>query len=100
MKVEHAQCGEVLINDAKVKTVVFSLPHASLIIAAAPSGFVMCGYLDIAAAEKIGDAACVVGGVKTVDELLNKPVVKLTKQARELGITTGMSGRDALRHMF
>ncbi|MDD5746365.1 MAG: DUF1805 domain-containing protein [Candidatus Omnitrophica bacterium] len=93
-------CGEVLISNVRIKTFLLTLTNANLILAAAPAGLVMCGYLDIAAAEKIGDAACVVSGVRSVEELLDKPVVKLTAQAQERGISIGMSGREALRHLL
>ncbi len=66
----------------------------------APKGYVMCGYLDINTAEKLNDVACVVSGVKTVEELLSKPVVKLTSQAQKLGICLGAFGKDALTKML
>lgn len=92
--------GTVNIGNDVIETLVVKLNNANLIIATAPKGFLMCGYLDIAMAEKIKDAACIVTGVKTVEELLNKPVVKLTPEAQKLGITLGMSGRDALEKMI
>ncbi len=96
----HPVCGEIMIDNVRIKTLLLELPQANLILAIAPAGFVMCGYLDVSAAEKIGDAACAVSGVRTVDDLLNKPVVRLTAQALEHGIEVGMSGREALRRMI
>ena len=84
----------------EINTVLIQMPKANLIIAASGCGFVMCGYLDISIAEKMGDIACVVSGVSTVDQMLEKPVVKLTEAAKTLGIELGMSGLDALKKMY
>lgn len=90
----------VLINTVEVHTILVPLAQANLVIAVAPKDLVMCGYLDISVAQKIGDAACVVTGVESVEELLEKPVVKLTQQAKALGISLGVSGRQALEKML
>lgn len=91
---------DILINNSSINTVLIKMPHANLIIASAARGFIMCGYLDIAIAEKIGDSACVVSGVTTVEELLARSVVKLTAQAKQLGVCLGDSGRQALEKML
>ncbi|MFH1094068.1 MAG: DUF1805 domain-containing protein [Candidatus Omnitrophota bacterium] len=97
---EDLVTGTVLVQNTIINTLVVELNNASLILAVAPKGFLMCGYLDITTAEKLKDAACVITGVKTVEELLSKPVVKLTPAAQTLGITLGMSGRKALEKMI
>ncbi len=97
---ENFFTGTVLIGNIGINTLVAVLNNANLILAVAPKGFLMCGYLDMEAAEGLKDAACIVSGVKTVDDLLNKPVVKLTTQAQKLGIELGMSGRTALEKMI
>jgi len=92
--------GELVINNTNIVTFLVELGPANLILAVAPRGFLMCGYLDISVAEKLQNTACVVSGVQTVDELLSKPVVKLTSRAQQLGITAGISGRAALEKMI
>ena len=92
--------GTVFVGNTIINTLVVELNNANLILAIAPKGFLMCGYLDIFVAEKLKDAACVITGVKTVEELLNRPVVKLTPDAQKLGITLGMSGHTALEKMI
>lgn len=72
------------------------LPGAPLVVAQAAKGFVMCGYLDLAAADKFNAAAAVVRGVKSVDELLDKPVAAVSQAAAKLGAAPGMTGRQAL----
>ncbi len=60
-------------------------------------GFVMCGYLNINVAEKLGLIAVRVVGVKNVEEMLDKEVAEVTSRARELGIREGMKVKDILK---
>jgi uncharacterized protein YunC (DUF1805 family) len=70
-----------------------------LLVARGSKGFLMCGYLDVAVANKFGQAAAVVRGVKNLDELLEKPVVEVSVSARRLGVRPGMTGRQALKKL-
>ena len=76
------------------------LGKAPLILIKADKGYLMCGYLNIASAEKLGDAAAVVKGVSTFNDMLNGTVVELTSAAEALGIKMGMKGREALERML
>ena len=67
----------------------------NILLVQAPGGFVGCGYFDVNIANRVGDAAAIVTGVKTIDEVLAAPVVRLSDKARELGIAEGMTGREA-----
>jgi uncharacterized protein YunC (DUF1805 family) len=69
---------------------------AQLVLAWGRAGFVMCGFLDLTAAEKRGVAAAIVRGVKTIDDLLAADVQEVTSAAATRGVVRGMSGRDAL----
>lgn len=75
------------------------MPNSNLVLAVGVRGFVMCGYLDLATAEKLKDAAAVVTGVKTVDELLDGKVKKVTPAAARRGVRVGMTGRQALEKL-
>ncbi|MGV3660085.1 MAG: YunC family protein [Prosthecobacter sp.] len=68
----------------------------NILLVKAAGGFVGCGYFDVAVANRVGDAVATVTGVKTIDDLLAAPIVRLSDKARELGVAEGMSGRDAL----
>ena len=59
----------------------------------------MCGYLNINTAQKRQDVACVVTGVKTIEDMLNSNVIALTVKAQELGITMGMPVKEALEKL-
>ncbi|HRY28602.1 MAG TPA: DUF1805 domain-containing protein [Elusimicrobiota bacterium] len=91
---------EVVISGKKAVGFEIPLPGAPLVLVRAEKGFVMCGYLNPAAAEKLGVAAAVVRGVKTVDELLAKPVAEISPEAQKLGVTPGMTGRQAVERFL
>ena len=71
-----------------------------LLLIIAGKGFVMCGFLNIDAAEKLGVAAAMVSGVKTFEDVLNAQVKAATTKAKNLGIEAGMKGSEALKHMY
>lgn len=74
----------------------FNLGNVPLLIIKAKKGYIACSYIDRAAAEKLGDIACFVSGVKTFDDVLRAKVKGVTTWADELGIRKGMSVKKAL----
>ena len=68
-----------------------------LLLIMGEKGFVMCGFLNVESAEKLGVTAAVVSGVKTFDDVLNGQVKAVTSKAKNLGIEVGMKGADALK---
>ena len=87
---------EIIINETSVLGVEIQLPNTVLVVAVAKNGFVMCGYLNLDAAECFNDSAVIVKGVKNVDELLAGKVVAVTNVAENLGVSEGMTGFQAL----
>jgi len=63
-------------------------------------GFVMCGFLNVEAAERLGVIAAVVSGVKTFDDMLSAEVKAVTSKAELKGIKRGMKGQDAVKLLF
>jgi uncharacterized protein YunC (DUF1805 family) len=78
----------------------FEMQKYPLLVIRAEKGFLMCGYLNVNAAETLGDTAAKVRGVQSFEDMLNASVVEVTELARELGIEPGMTGREALEKMF
>lgn len=74
--------------------------NAPLLAIKAEKGFIMCGYLDTAIAEKLGDVAAKVRGVNDFEEMLNSEIIDVTGHAKALGIKPGMRGHEALDLMF
>jgi len=70
-----------------------------LLLITSEKGFVMCGFLNVESAEKLGVAAAVISGVKTFEDVLNGQVKAATTKAKSLGVEIGMKGIDALKHM-
>lgn len=71
-----------------------------LLLVVAEKGFIMCGFLNVDAAERLGVAAAVVTGVKSFEDVLKAEVKAVTSKAETLGVSIGMKGGDALKHMF
>ena len=87
---------QISINETIIAGYEIELQNAKLILAVAPKGYVMCGYLNMAGADKFGDLAAIVKGVNSVEDLLSKPVSEVSKLAAASGIKAGMTGREAL----
>ena len=76
------------------------LPDAPpLLLIIAEKGFVMCGFLNMEAAERLGVTAAMVSGVKTFDDVLNAQIKAMTTKAKGFGIEIGMKGTEALKLM-
>ncbi len=76
------------------------MEHAPLLVIRAGKGCVMCGYLNMDVANKLGDVAIRVTGVKSFDDVLNAKAVDVSEAAKKLGITIGMQAKEALNKMF
>ena len=78
------------------------LPECSapLLLIVAEKGFVMCGFLNVEAAERLGVAAVVVSGVKSFEDVLNAPIKAATSKAKSFGVEVGMKSVEALKYMF
>ncbi len=100
--------GEPLINVSQVKIgdktclgIRVELPDSPpLVLVVAEKGFVMCGFLNIEAAERLDVAAAMVSGVKTFEDVLNAEVKATTTKAKRAGVQPGMRGEEALKCML
>ncbi|HWQ44039.1 MAG TPA: DUF1805 domain-containing protein [Methanosarcina barkeri] len=78
----------------------FEMQKYPLLVIRAEKGFLMCGYLNVSAAETLGDTAAKVKDVQSFEDMLKAQVVEVTQLAREIGIKPGMTGRETLEKMF
>ncbi len=86
------------VDDKTCLGVKVELPDSPpLLLVIAEKGFVMCGFLNIDAAERLGVAAAVVSGVKSFDDVLNAEVKAATNKAKSFGVKIGMKGTEALK---
>lgn len=92
---------KVKVDEKTCLGVKVGLPESPpLLLIVAEKGFVMCGFLNIEAAERLGVAAAMVSGVKTFEDVLNAEVKAATTRARGLGVQLGMRGAEALTRMM
>jgi len=86
------------INDKTVTGLKVDLPDSPpLVLIIGQTGFIMCGFLNMEAAEKLNVAAATVSGVRNFDDVLEAEVKAVTSKAERKGIKVGMKGRDAVK---
>lgn len=92
------QIEELDINGTKAQGILVSefggTGHPNVIMIKCKKGYLMCGYLNLDAAEKFGDRAVLVGG-KDFEEVLENRIKGMTSEAEALGITGQMTGLQA-----
>jgi uncharacterized protein YunC (DUF1805 family) len=67
-----------------------------LLVISGSKGCLACGYLSMDSFERNGDAAAIVRGVDTFDDMLVAVVKEVSSLGKELGVAPGMTGREAL----
>lgn len=93
--------GDILkLEKGQLTGYCIDLGKAPLIILQARKGYLMCGYLNMNTANKLGDIAGKVTGVKTYDDMLNAPIIEVSENAKKEGLTEGMNARDFLKKLF
>jgi uncharacterized protein YunC (DUF1805 family) len=92
------EVGSLKVDGKAVLSVKVNLPDSPPILALiGDRGFVMCGFLNIKAAEKLGVIAAMVSGVRTIEDVLNADVKAATTKAEKMGIKPGLKGYDAIK---
>ncbi len=72
------------------------LGKTPLILIKARNGYIMCGYLNMDAANRLGDIAGKISGVNDFKEMLEKEVIEISEKAKEMGIKPGITGGEFL----
>jgi len=68
-----------------------------LLVIIGRTGFVMCGFLNIDTAERLGVTAAMVSKVRNFDDVLEGEIKAVTSKAQMKGIRVGMKGKDAVK---
>ncbi len=84
------------VNGRDMPSFTENLGNMPLIIIKAKRGYVACSYISRETAEKVGDVAAFVAGVKSVDDMVNAKIKDVTSWAEDLGLRPGMSVKKAL----
>jgi len=95
MLVEQIELG----NGRSALGLKFDMGHAPLLVIKMRKGFVMCGYLNMDIANKLGDVAVRVTGVNSFEDVLYAEAVDVSEAARDIGITVGIQAKEALMKM-
>ncbi len=87
-----------LVVDGKtfhgMKSTLPELPP--LLLIKGEKGFIMCGYLNIEVAEKLGAAAATVSGVNSFTDVLNAEIKTATSKAKKLGVEPGKTVKNVI----
>ncbi|WP_249871191.1 YunC family protein [Oceanobacillus saliphilus] len=97
----------ITINPLEVDGMIFTaisveLPKTTLLTISNDIGYIMCAALDVDIFNeipKLKERNVIAGravGVRTIDELLNAPLEKITDASKAYGWEPGMTGKDAL----
>lgn len=84
------------IDGRKYSAFESELGNMKLIVIKAKRGYIACSYINQETAQKVGDVAGFVAGVKTIDDMLRAKLRSATTWAEDIGIREGMSVRKAL----
>lgn len=87
----------VEISGSSYEYLRMEMENAPLLVLKGKKGFVMCGYLNLEAANKLGDTAVRVSGVSNLDTLLESKAVGVSEKARALGISEGQKVADFIQ---
>jgi len=88
------------IENGDVVGCQIDLGNAPLILIKARNGYIMCGYLNMEVANKLGDIAGKVTGVRSYNEALKATVVEVSEKAKKKGLKVGMTGLDFLNKLL
>jgi uncharacterized protein YunC (DUF1805 family) len=88
---------KIKVGKKYIEAIWVKLQSKNLILLKGSRGYVMCGYLNLRAAEKFKDAAVKITGVSTIDEALKAAVHSCTGPARRLGIYNGQPIKEVLK---
>lgn len=88
---------EIKTGKKSILAVLIKLMDKNLIVLKGEKGYIMCGYLNLRAADKFKDIAVKITGISTIEEALKTKVHSCTYAAKKLGIYKGQAIRDVLK---
>jgi len=92
-----ADLKKIKIGKKYIQALSLKLGSKTLIVLAGKKGYIMCGYLDMKAANKFKDVAIKVVGVVNIKQALDSYVYSASWAAKKLGIRKGQPIKDVLK---
>jgi len=86
----------IKVGEKELDAFRIELASKSLIVIVGNKGYIMCGYLNMAVADKFKDVAVRVTGVDTISQVLRAKVESCSKQACKMGIYKGQPVKEVL----
>ena len=96
----EAQIRTLSLPQGTAEGIEAALGKARFLLIKAPRGYLVCGYFKEETIEALGDAACIVRGVGSFEEMLERQVSWVSPAAAKLGVAEAMTGREALGRFF
>ena len=90
----------IKLEKGQVVGYLIELGNAPLIIIQAKQGYVMCGYLNMDIANKLGDIAGKVTGVKSFNDVLKTKIIEVSENAKKVGLFEGMNAKAFLNMLI
>lgn len=90
------QVESVVIDGNPFEFMKMDMGNAPLVVLKGRKGFVMCGYLNLEASQKIGDLSVRVTGVKDLETVLASTVAGMSEKAAVAGIKEGQKVSEIL----
>ncbi len=90
------QAESVEIGGKSFEFMRMAMGTAPLLVLKGSKGFVMCGYLNLEAANKLGDVAVRVTGVSDLRSLTESKVAGVSEKASAMGIREGQKVSEIL----
>lgn len=88
---------KIIVNGKTFHGMKSTLPNVPpLLLIKGSKGFIMCGYLNMESAEKLGAVAAMVTGVNSFDDVINAQIKASTSKAKELGLEPGKTVKDVI----
>ncbi|MEK6564129.1 MAG: DUF1805 domain-containing protein [Candidatus Omnitrophota bacterium] len=88
---------KIKIGAKYIEAFLINLESKNLILLRGSRGYVMCGYLNMKAAERFKDVAIKITGISAIKEALKTSVHSCTSPARKLGIYKGQPIKEVLK---
>lgn len=88
---------KIKVGKKIIRALAMNLTGRNLILLRGSRGYVMCGYLNLAAANRFGDIAVKIVGVNTIEEAIKTKVHSASRAALKIGIYKGQPIKDTLK---
>ena len=88
---------KIKVGKKYVEALCIKLLSKSFVLIRGSKGYIMCGYLNLEAAEKFEDVAAKIVGVSNIEEALKASIHSCSSAAKKLGIHVGQPVKEALQ---